>query len=666
MTMKQKHEQDAKMETPASTSGRTIKREIFSARDDALSTLAAAFPEAVKDGEVDWDALKAIFKDAPAAGPEKYELTWAGKAEAKREAGRDVVGRTLRFCPEESKDAETTQNLYIEGDNLEVLKLLRENYYGAVKMIYIDPPYNTGNDFVYRDNFTQSEMESELAEGNIDAEGQRLVKNPKSSNRYHANWLSMIHPRLRIAHDILSQEGAILVSIDDNEIHNLMELCDEIFGRDNHVATIIWQKVFSPKNSAKHFSEDHEYILVYSRNSEIWRPKLLPRTEEMNARYGNPDNDPRGVWSSSDLCARNYYSEGEYSVTCPSGRIINGPPTGSYWRVSKKTFLEMEKENRIWWGADGNNMPRQKRFLSEVQNGVVPQTLWTYESVGHTQEAKRDLTSLITFDSSKEVFDTPKPVRLIKQMLKIGTASTDNDIVIDFFAGSGTTAHAIMDINAEDGGNRRFILVQLPEQIDSNSFPTIGHIARERIRRAGEKIKTDLMAKIAKDEGLFKSGDAVAPKSHDVGFKVFKTADTVIRWTHDALHSDMQKTLEEGAMSDKDKLDFMPGFSDIDVVYEIALRQNGIPLSAPIRPQPAVGKRTYLFADSILVCLAEKITPELVEALSKVEPIPAKFVLRDSAFEDDIALKDETLRRLKACIARNTKEAKPAYVVDFI
>jgi adenine-specific DNA-methyltransferase len=412
--------------------------------------LATVFPQCFVEGRMDIDKLLNLCGEYIIPDSEKYEFRWQGKHESLRLAQQRSTA-TLRPCPEESVDFDTTQNLYIEGDNLEVLKLLQTPYYRKVKMIYIDPPYNTGNDFVYEDDFRDT-----LARYK-EVTSQTTKSNPESMGRFHTNWLNMMYPRLRLAASLLRDDGVIFISIDDNEQANLKKLCDEVFGEENFVATVIWQKVYSPKNSAKHFSEDHDFVLVYARNAEQWRPRLLPRTEEMTARYINPDNDPRGSWKPGDLSARNYYGEGTYQITCPSGRVIDGPPTGRYWVVSQKKFQEMEADGRIWWGEKGDNNPSVKRFLSEVQDGAVPQTLWFYKDVGHTQEAKKELLATMSFNSSDDVFETPKPRRLIQRMLRVATTPDENDIILDFFSGSGTTGHAVMELNKEDGGNRHFI-----------------------------------------------------------------------------------------------------------------------------------------------------------------------------------------------------------------
>ena len=306
----------------------------------------------------------------------------------------------------------------IEGDNLEVLKLLQKSYAGKVKLIYIDPPYNTGKDFVYPDNFQDNIKNYLELTGQVEG-GRKISSNTEASGRFHTDWLNMMYPRLRLARNLLKHDGVVFISCDDNEVQNLRALMDDVFGGENFVATVIWQKVYSPKNSARHFSEDHDYLLVYAKDAEVWAPRLLPRTEDMEARYLNPDNDQRGPWKPGDLSARNYYGEGTYAISCPSGRVIEGPPSGRYWVISTVKFEELDRDRRIWWGSDGNNVPAIKRFLSEVKAGRVPQTLWTYEEVGHTQEAKKELISLVDFPNSDVVFDTPKPTRLIRRILQL-------------------------------------------------------------------------------------------------------------------------------------------------------------------------------------------------------------------------------------------------------
>jgi adenine-specific DNA-methyltransferase len=355
-------------------------------------------------------------------------------------------------------------NLVIHGDNLHALKALMPLYAGKVDCIFIDPPYNTGNEnWCYNDNVNSPLMREWLSSNPVNREDMLR----------HDKWLAMMYPRLKMLHELLSDRGSLWMTLDDNEIHRARAAMDEIFGEQNFVATCIWQKNFSPKNSARQFSEDHDYIVVYAKEASNWTPALLPRTEEMDARYDNPDNDPRGPWTSGDVSARNYYGEGTYPVTCPSGRVIEGPPPGRYWGVSEANFKAMDADGRIWWGEDGDNMPRLKRFLSEVKAGLVPQTLWFWSEVGHTQDAKKELLSILDFASSGDVFITPKPVRLIERVLQLATDK--NSIVLDSFAGSGTTAHAVLALNRKDGGNRRFILAECEEYADT--------LTAERVRR---------------------------------------------------------------------------------------------------------------------------------------------------------------------------------------
>lgn len=400
-------------------------------------------------------------------------LNWIGK-EAVVRHHKDVPFRLLEpvpalSCGDADGGADAPGNLIVQGDNLHALKALLPRYAGQVKCIYIDPPYNTGNEgWAYNDNVNSPEIRRWLGEV-VGREGETLDR--------HDRWLCMMYPRLVLLRQFLREDGAIFVSIDDNEVATLRLLMDEIFGARNFVTTVLWQKVYSPKNSARHLSEDHDYVVIYAGNAEVWKPNLLPRTEEQNAAYKNPDKDSRGVWKTSDLSARNYYSAGTYSITCPSGRIIDGPPKGMYWRVSKERFAELDRDKRIWWGKDGNAIPQIKRFLHEVKDGRVPQTLWFYNEVGHTQEAKKELLELVDFATSDEVFITPKPTRLIQRILQIAT-DTDS-LVLDSFAGSGTTGHAVLKQNAEDGGNRRFILVEMDENIAQN-------VTAERVRRVAQ------------------------------------------------------------------------------------------------------------------------------------------------------------------------------------
>jgi adenine-specific DNA-methyltransferase len=394
-------------------------------------------------------------------------LNWIGK-DAVVNHHKEVPFRLLK-CNDKLSVGEESGNLLVQGDNLEALKALLPYYAGQVKCIYIDPPYNTGNEgWVYNDNVNSPEMKQWLGKV-VGGEAEDLSR--------HDKWLSMMYPRLALLREMLSEDGSIWMSIDDNEVHHARLVMDEIFGRENFIATVIWQKIDGPKNSAMYLSEDHDYVLLYTRNARLWRPKKLTRTESMIARYRNPDNDPRGPWLLSDLAARNFYAQGRYSIETPSGRIIEGPPAGSYWRISRERFDQFEKEGRIWWGKSGNNRPGIKRFLSDVQQGVVPQTLWFWKDVGSTRNSKQEISQIMDAGASQDLFITPKPTGLIQRILQIAT--NPSDLIIDSFAGSGTTGHAVLRINKEDGGNRRFILVEIDESIAKN-------LTVERLKRVSQ------------------------------------------------------------------------------------------------------------------------------------------------------------------------------------
>lgn len=391
-----------------------------------------------------------------------YGLVWEREdIESDQAINSDFVG--LELDPALSCGPAPWRNLIIEGDNYDALRHLVSTYAGQVKLIYIDPPYNTGRkDFVYNDSY-------------FDA-----------AHRYrHSTWLEFMYQRLRLAKELLADDGVIFVSIDDNELFNLGLLMNKVFGENNFIANVIWQKVYSPKNTAVHFSDDHEYVLVYAANRDVWRPNPLPRSAEQDKAYKNLDKDPRGPWKPSDLTARNFYSEGRYPITCPSGRIIEGPPAGRYWVVSQAKFDELNADNRIWWGKDGNNIPAQKRFLSEVKQGVVPQTLWTYDAVGHTQDAKKQLNDILPMERNEDVFSTPKPLQLMDRILRLATKP--GDLVLDFFAGSGTLAQALLQLNKEDGGERRFMLVSSTEATAAEPDKNLCRdVCATRVRRAAQ------------------------------------------------------------------------------------------------------------------------------------------------------------------------------------
>lgn len=602
--------------------------------EDKRQELLRLFPEIrTEGGKIDFERLKLALGEVVDVGKERYGMNWPGKADCFKTIQMPSLG-TLRPCSEESINFETTEHLIIEGDNLEVLKLLQKSYLGKVKMIYIDPPYNTGNDFIYPDNYSESLQTYLEYTGQVDAEGKKFSTNAETDGRFHSKWLNMMYPRLYLARNLMRDDGMIFVSCDDNEVHNLRALMNEVFGEENFIASVIWQKVYSPKNSARHFSEDHDYIVTYARHAEIWRPELLPRTEEMEARYDNTDNDPRGPWKPGDLSARNYYSEGLYPIQCPSGRKIDGPPPGTYWRVSRQKFLELDQDKRIWWGKDGNNVPAIKRFLSEVKQGRVPQTLWPYSEVGHTQDAKRQLMECVAFEHTDNVLDTVKPTGLIRRMLQISTCPQEADIVLDFFAGSGSTGHAVLEQNLQDSGNRQFILVQLPEPLPTpeSRLKTIADITKERIRRV-------ITERNKEDESKLPDGGA---KKQDLGFKLFKLAGSNLKpWNAEAPHEvgSLEKQLDLHVNHIRE------GRTGDDLLYEILLK-SGYPLTTSVEVLQVVGKQVHSVSGGLLfVCLERELTLELIRAMA--EKKPERVVCLDEGFASNDQLKANAVQIFK-------------------
>lgn len=560
---------------------------------------------------INFELLKQMLSDEVIDGEEAYEFTWVGKKAAIVEAHKPIR-KTLRPCKEESKEWDKTENLYIEGDNLEVLKLLQESYLNKVKMIYIDPPYNTGNDFIYNDDFKMSvdEYADEISE--TDADGNRMFKNTDTNGRFHSDWCSMIYSRLMLARNLLSDDGVIFISIDDNEVDNLRKCCDEVFGGSNFVAELIWERAYSPKNDAKYISNSHDYVLMYARNIDGFVIGRLPRTEEANARYRNLDNDPRGVWKPSDMSVKTYNAECDYPITTPSGRVIE-PPTGRCWSLSKNAFLERLQDNRIYFGADGGSVPCIKRFLSELKfDGMAPTSILFYKEVGHSQEGAKEVTKLLEAGA----FDGPKPIRLLRRLLTLANLKKD-DIVLDFFSGSATTAHATMELNAEDGGNRKFIMVQLPEKTDEKSeaykagYKNICEIGKERIRRAGDKIKAETGADI------------------DYGFRVLKLADsnmTDVYYSADEYDQNMLSKLESNVKADR---------SDIDLLFGCLLEW-GLPLSLPYKSEQIEGCTVHTYNDGDLIACFDKNVPDnVIKTVAKRKPLRAVF--RDNSFANSPA-----------------------------
>lgn len=585
--------------------------------NENIEKLAALFPNCVTEAEngksIDFDLLKQELSHQVVEGTkERYRLEWPGKREAIVTANIPTT-KTLRPVREDSVDFDNTENLYIEGDNLEVLKLLQESYLGKIKMIYIDPPYNTGKDFVYRDNFKKSVQDELFDAGLQDEEGnvmERLKENPATAGRYHSDWLSMMYPRLKLARNLLTEDGVIFISIDDNEVHNLRKVCDDVYGENNFVSNIIWEKKFAPQNDAKWLSENHDHILCYAKSKEMFDVFLLPRTEEANARYKNMDNDSRGLWTSDNLLRKDEQRTGVYTITTPNGTKYN-PPSGRSWRVNESKFQQLVEDNRIWFGKEGGNVPRLKRFLSEVQDGIKPISLWKHSEVGHNQKASQELRKL--FDG-ETYFDTPKPVSLIERIIEI---SVKDGIILDFFSGSATTAHAVIESNAKDNGKRKFIAIQIPEQFPRESianrdgYHTIAKFGINRIKKAAKKIKEETNADI------------------DYGFRVYRLESSNME---DVYYR--PQDLEQGqlhAMADNVKPDRTPD----DLLAQVMLDW-GLPLSLKIEQATIAGKLVYKVAGkSLYACFDNGIDEDFAKEVAVEKPL--RIVFRDSGFAHDTA-----------------------------
>ncbi|MXX44067.1 MAG: site-specific DNA-methyltransferase [Acidimicrobiales bacterium] len=594
-------------------------------KDDRYAVLRDLIPEAFAELELDLESVRRALGDCVLdPTTERYGLSWPGKGAATVALQEPTVA-CLRPDPACSREPEAARDILIEGDNLEVLKLLQRAYHGKVKMIYIDPPYNTGNEFIYPDDFREGLASYLEFTGQADEGGRQLSANAETSGRYHSNWLSMMYPRLALARNLLRSDGVIFVTIDDHEVHNLRLLMDEVFGPENFVASCIWQKIHTRKNSAQQFSANHDYVLVYGRDGQQWRPKLLPRTAAVDDEYSNPDDDPRGAWSDGPVQARNYYSRGTYAIGCPGGRVIAGPPSGTYWRVSEEEFWELDRDNRIWWGPDGNNVPRIKRFLTEVQAGLVPQTIWPHSEVGHTQRAKEDLLARVTFESSDSVFDTPKPVGLIERMLRLATDANGADIVLDFFAGSGATGEAVWKLNAEDDGDRRFVLVQLPEPTGYDDYATVAEITRARLDGAADALQ---------------AGHPTLVDGPPVGFRTYYLAESNFRvWnTHSAVGEDGAVSLFADGTAE--------GATGEGIVAELLLKA-GFELIADVDQVDVAGVEANSVADGQLLIVADgQLTLEAVEAMVAMEP--ALILVLDRCFGDDDELKVNTMQTVRA------------------
>ena len=627
---------------------------------DALARIAPSCITEVKDSKtgsikhaVDFKVLRQLLGDnAVEDAPEAYEFTWVGKQEARREAAKSIK-KTLRPVPEDSVDWDNTQNIYIEGDNLEALKLLQKSYLGKVKMIYIDPPYNTGNDFVYHDDFKVGQSEYDEKAGNVDEEGNRLVsrgdndlddvfvKNTDSNGRFHSDWCSMIYSRLMIARSLLTEDGMIFISINDDEVENLRKICDDVFGEYNFISTFIWEKRLNRENR-KEVSVRHDFVLCYAKQKieNIRTLSLLPMNDKALSNYGNPDNDPRGLWKSDPAHAQAGHGTKSqfYTLTAPNGKK-HELPSGRCWLYTEEVMNQAIKDNRIWFGKDGNGVPRIKTYLNAKERGLTPESILFAKDVSTNEKAKNDLKRL--FDGLA-IFETPKPTELIKFFCEIGTSK--NDLIVDFFSGVATTAHAVMQINAEDKGNRRFIMVQIPEEYPKDSeaykagYKNICEAGKERIRRAGAKIKEELAVKNKnknkqQEGGLFDDKakqEAEESTTLDTGFRVFRIDS-----------GNMKDDLEQApAAVEQTKLDFYldnvkDDRTELDLLFGCMLNW-GVQLSLPMTCETVDGCNIYTVNDGDLVaCLTkdQPVTENIVKAIAEKSPLRVLF--RDGSFASD-------------------------------
>ncbi len=594
---------------------------------DHIARLRELFPGCVteaknEDGHlrlaVDFDQLRQELSGTLVEGPqERYQLNWPGKREALLTANAPIA-KTLRPCREESVDFDSTKNLFIEGDNLEALKLLQETYLGKVKMIYIDPPYNTGNDFVYRDDFAEDLMGYFARSRQRDELGNRLIVNSESSGRFHSDWLSMMYGRLKLARNLLRGDGVVFVSIDEHEVRGARALCEEIFGAPNFVAEIVWEKMYTTKNDSSLISSSHEYLLCFAKSIDLADVGMLPRTSEMDARYSNPDNDPRGPWKPIPMYADGERKNGRFTITSPNGKQ-HEPEKNSHWRYAEKDILNLISDNRISFGRTGDSQPNLKRFLSEVRNGVKAKTLWSHKDVGSNDTASRELREL--FNSRRSLISFPKPTSLIRRLLQLAAYQKDA-IVLDFFAGSGTTAHAVLSFNAEDGGTRRFIAVQLPESCSQESdafeagYSTISDVCKERIRIAGGRVRANA---------------GLTNPDLDVGFRVLKIDTSNIADVFYAPDAVNQTDLE--GFTDNIKPDRTPE----DLLFQVMLDW-GVDLALPIARQTIQGHEVFFVDGNALAACFDaggRIDEAFVKELATQKPMRAVF--RDAGFADSAA-----------------------------
>ncbi|MDO8804742.1 MAG: site-specific DNA-methyltransferase [Elusimicrobiota bacterium] len=605
---------------------------------EKLEYFKKLFPEAMSEGKVDVDALRRSLGENVVSNDERYNLDWAGKAEAFKALQASTTA-TLAPCPEESVDFDKTGNVFIEGENLEVLKVLQKAYYGKIKMIYIDPPYNTGSDsFIYPDRFQESKEEYLKRIEEKDEEGYLLKeglfrKNSKENGQYHSNWLSMMYPRLFLARNLLRDDGVIFISIDDNEVHNLRLLMNEVFGEENFVANAVWQKRTSPDARLK-VSSGHEYVLIYAKDIAFIEESinLLPLTAEQKEAYKNPDNDPRGPWVSSDYTAQGYRPNQMYPITTPGGAVFT-PPAGVCWKNVESVFKDLVKDKRVWFGKDGNAFPRRKTYLSETEGRTV-WTWWSNKEVGHTQEASKELKDLFNLANA---FDNPKPVRLIDRILQLATKK--DSIILDFFSGSGTTAAAVLELNKSDGGTRKFICVQLPEKTDDTTeagkagYKTIAEIGEERIRRVIKRIKEDAK----NNPNLF----AKDKSDLDFGVKVFKLKNSNFKiWRGDVV--DTAEDLENQMDLLKDPV--KPEAREQNLLWELLLK-SGYDLNTKITDRKSGNAEFYSIADGKIVIILSKADEKWLQEIVKLKP--QKVICLDNIFEANDQLKTNTALQMK-------------------
>lgn len=602
--------------------------------EERLNKLREILPDAFTEGKIDWEKLQASLGEDIEFKNERYVLNWAGKSDAFRVLQSPTTA-TLVPCKEESIDFDDTENIFIEGENMEVLKVLQKSYFGKIKMIYIDPPYNTGNDkFIYPDKFSETRDEYLSRIGDRDETGYMTREglfrtNSKDSGHYHSNWLSMMYPRLFLSRNLMREDGVIFVSIDDNEVHNLRLMMNEVFGEENFIEQIIWKKRSTPPNDQV-IGASHEYIVIYCKNLELVSLNLRPRTEEQVERYKNPDNHPKGPWTSGDLMANikggRYVKSLYFPIINPNTGEEHYPSSNGNWRFNKEKIEELIRNNEIYFGEDGTSRPKLKRFLCDVKEGITYTTLWDF--VPFNTQGSKEMTELL---GNLAIFDNPKPVGLLKELSKLGM--NRNDIVLDFFSGSGTIAHSILELNKEDDGNRKFLVVQLPEKTDNNSeaykagYETIAEIGKERIRRVIKKIKTEQQSKLEVDGNVGKP---------DLGFKVFKLQESNFKiWRSDVKTEEelfTQLTLHTDPVDENAKIE--------NILYELLLK-SGVPLTAKIEEKDGY----YRVNDSEIAIILKLIDESIIKAV--ISEKPKKVITLDRLFKNNDQLKTNTALQMK-------------------